>query len=49
MPRKATYLGGMAARGYLYAIILAVFFYAVAFLCKKRRISIEAGVIVIVS
>ena len=44
-----TYFQVVAGRGYFLAIILAVLFYCVASLSNKGRISIETGVIIIVS
>ena len=47
--RRRTYFDVMANRLYFSAIILAALFYLVAFLNHKGRISVETGVIVIVS
>jgi hypothetical protein len=49
MPPKATYFQIVAGRGYFLAIILAALFYCVASLVNKGRVSLESGVIVIVS
>jgi hypothetical protein len=47
MPRKQTYFQQIAGIGYIFAIILAVLFFGVAWLSNKGRISLETAVSVI--
>jgi len=47
--RSGSYFQVIAANGYFLAIILAVLFFVVALLTHKGRISVDVGVIIIIS